>query len=485
MADATDKVSDLNLRAAESHLKDLGDEITRIGQKETLTEADETYLEELTARFDEVDEHRKAIKRKELVERVSATTNRPLSSENGHTTKSLDDDPFGEPDSVRDAKSFHNPWNLDEVRRMGSTGEIASEYRARALSAIEKMSGTNDQRRKTMTDIIERWDTPDGKLSKQLLVTSSPDYMRAFQKMSANRGHALSPQEQRAMSLTDTAGGYLVPFQLDPTVIVTSDGTYGEVREIARKVIATGDVWNGVSAGAISFGVNAEATETSDDAPTFAQPTITIHKVDGFVPISIEALQDEQNVAQEVGRLLAEGKSDYEATALVTGSGTGPQGIVTALIASSPTVVVAAATNDLFVAEDVYALDEDLPAKHRRRASWLANRAIYNKIRQFDTSGGGALWERLAADVPPQLLGRSAYEAEAMDGALATGNDYSLIFGNFDNYVIADRIGTTVEFIPHLFGGTSNFPTGQRGWYAYYRIGADSVNDQAFRLLRI
>jgi HK97 family phage major capsid protein len=95
------------------------------------------------------------------------------------------------------------------------------------------------------------------------------------------------------------------------------------------------------------------------------------------------------------------------------------------------------------------------------------------------------MWERIGADVPPLLIGKRAYESEAMDGALATADDYALIFGDFDNYVIADRIGTTVEFIPHLFHADNNRPSGQRGWFAYYRVGADSVNDGAFRLLKV
>jgi HK97 family phage major capsid protein len=487
MAELTDlpDISEMSHRAVLNQIKDVGDEIERVANKSELHEEDEQYLNKLEAHFEALNEKRKAQEREALVSRVSAVTGKPTKVTPGHPGKDLDDDPFGEPGSVEDAKRFSNPWNVDEMRRIGTKSEIAGEYRARAFSAIEQMRGTNDKRREAMTQIIERHDTEDGKLSKQLLDTSSPDYMRAFNKLARGKGHALSPSEQRAMSLTDTSGGYLVPFQLDPTVIITSDGTYNEIRKIARRVVATGDRWNGVSSGAVTWGVRTEASEEGDDSTTFAQPFIDIHSVSGFVPISFEALQDEQNVAQEVGRLLSFGKEDYEATAFATGSGTGPQGIVTALVASSPSVVVSAVTNNAFVAEDVYALDEDLPARYRFRASWLAHRAVYNDIRQFDTSGGGALWERLGADVPPLLLGKRAYESEAMDGALATADDYALIFGDFDNYVIADRIGTTVEFIPHLFHADNNRPSGQRGWFAYYRVGADSVNDGAFRLLKV
>ena len=80
------------------------------------------------------------------------------------------------------------------------------------------------------------------------------------------------------------------------------------------------------------------------------------------------------------------------------------------------------------------------------------------------------MWTTLGNDVPINLLGKPAYEAEAMDGAIATGDDYVLVYGDF-SYVIADRIGTTVEFIPHLFGANQR-PTGQRGWYAYFRAGS-------------
>jgi len=46
-----------------------------------------------------------------------------------------------------------------------------------------------------------------------------------------------------------------------------------------------------------------------------------------------------------------------------------------------------------------------------------------------------------------------------------------------------------MEFIPHLFQQTtagSGFgrPTNQRGWLAYVRHGADSINDGAFRMLQ-
>ena len=43
---------------------------------------------------------------------------------------------------------------------------------------------------------------------------------------------------------------------------------------------------------------------------------------------------------------------------------------------------------------------------------------------------------------------------------------WQTICPDFENYVIADRLGMTVEFIPHLFGTANQRPTGQRGLLA-------------------
>jgi predicted phage gp36 major capsid-like protein len=44
---------------------------------------------------------------------------------------------------------------------------------------------------------------------------------------------------------------------------------------------------------------------------------------------------------------------------------------------------------------DVYKTEEALGPRFRPRAQWVANRFIYNKVRQFDTAGGAALWMQL------------------------------------------------------------------------------------------
>lgn len=86
-----------------------------------------------------------------------------------------------------------------------------------------------------------------------------------------------------------------------------------------------------------------------------------------------------------------------------------------------------------------------------------------------------------------RLLRKPISELSNIDGAIdpaATADNFVLLYGDFRHFVIADRIGSTVEFIPELFGAHRR-PTGQRGVLLWFRTGSDSVADNVFRLLNI
>jgi HK97 family phage major capsid protein len=493
---------------AKNRLLDIQEEVERLrskGEAGPLTPEDEVRFADLVAEFDQVDEHRKSLERAADAERVKTAREQLQvgtresvrdrargAVERGYVERigEFDRDAILEPDSIEAAR-FRNPWDLSEVRTFGrGQDEVAAEMRARALSAIEKMPNSNDKVRSAATGILETWDDRDATLAKMVLVTSSPEYLRAWSKVITGRDKGLTQEERqildRAMSLTDASGGYLVPFQLDPTVIITSAGTYSGIRQVARQVVATADVWNGVSAAEATWSWDAEGEQASDDTPAFAGPAIPNYKGDGFIPASIESLQDMANASSEIARVLAAGKNTLEATAFSTGSGSGqPTGIVTALVASSPSVIVTSTTTDTFAVADIFKVEGALPERHQGNASWLANRKTYNLVRQFDTAGGAALWTTVGNGLPPELDGASVYRSEAMDGVInASAENYMLIFGDFQNFVITDRIGFSIEPIPHLFGANGR-PTGSRGIYAYYRTGSDSVDDGSFRILNV
>ena len=493
---------------AVNRLHQITEEVERVAGLDKPTPEDERYLDSLEDEFRSVDDHRKKLERQARLGAIKEAAAgigsfrlergyRPApehgSAGSATDPNAFDADPFLEPDSVMDVR-FKNPWDLSNVRTFGrSKEELNAELRARALSALEKTRGATDPIRQAATEILEEHEDENSSISKLVLATTAPAYQRAFARMARFEENLLTEDEKRAvgnvkdlmraMSLTGSGGGFLIPFQLDPTVIVTANGSNNEIRQVARQVVATGNKWNGVSSGLVSWSWDAEASEVSDDATTFAQPSIDIFMARGFVPISIEAAADEANVASNVATLLAGGRDVLEASAFINGTGTGqPWGIVAALTGTGSEI--ASATADTLAVGDIYSLWGALPTRYRRNATWMANTLIYNRIRQFDTAGGSALWTTIGDGQPPNLLGGRPLEAEDMTGTItAAQNNRIAVVGDFSNYVIADRIGLTVEFIPHIFGTTSGRPKGQRGWFAYYRTGADSVNDAGFRML--
>jgi predicted phage gp36 major capsid-like protein len=52
---------------------------------------------------------------------------------------------------------------------------------------------------------------------------------------------------------------------------------------------------------------------------------------------------------------------------------------------------------------------------------------------------------------------------------------------DFQQYAIVDRVGTSIEVVQNVFG-TNHRPIGARGFYMHFRVGADCLIPDAFRL---
>jgi HK97 family phage major capsid protein len=117
---------------------------------------------------------------------------------------------------------------------------------------------------------------------------------------------------------------------------------------------------------------------------------------------------------------------------------------------------------------------------------WVGHHSTWNVVRQFATANNyHAYWTDFGGGRPSQLLGYSVYNSSAMDSTRVSGsNDDIIVLGDFSNYVIVDRVGMSVLYEP-IVKGSNQRPTGQGGWFAFWRVGGDSVNDDAFRMLRI
>jgi HK97 family phage major capsid protein len=371
---------------------------------------------------------------------------------------------------------------LDSIRRGGiEPEEMVSRARNAIEAAPEHMTDNGKQR---ATELVELGNKHAPLIARHILLTGSAKYHEEFQEYVASYGQVTGEVMRTAMSLTAGNGGVMVPMTLDPTIILTNSGIQGPIRSIATtKTIATDD-WNGVTSAGVTAEWLGEGVQAADASPTFVQPTITPRKAAAWVFGSYEMLAD-SGFASELGPLLADAKTRLEEAAFATGN-TGasvPRGIVAAVAAVTASLV-SSATITSFVVGDVYRVADALRPRDASQASWIANKTIYSKIRQFDTSGSSAFWANLGMGVPSELLGQPQYECSTM-GAVITTSANILLAGDFKKYYIVDRVGMSVLYEPMVKSTNAGRPTGQAGWFAFWRVGADVVDVDAFRMLQL
>lgn len=385
-------------------------------------------------------------------------------------------------------KAPENVWALPEYRkRAHSVDELPELYVEGAKRAMELIPQDQDQgTAHKLSNLMRSIDDP-GALARRILEVGSPQYFRAFGKWITRQ--PLTTEETRALATYTNSGadgGYAVPVQLDPTLIKTDDGVENDIRRIARVVSITGQEWQGVTTDAVTVSRVAENTAVTEDPPTLAQPRVVPTSVKGLIKFSIEVGQDWNALQSEMGGLLADAKAVEESTSFITATGNGitaPQGVVGGLDASSR---VTSTTGDTFAIADIFKLTGALPPRFRHaNSAFLANRAIYDLVRMFgagDDIGQGAVWvDSLQPGNPSRLVGYNAYEASSM-ASEATSDDDILLFGDFRHFIIVDRVGMSIELIPHMFDGNGN-PTGTRGIWAMWRNSSAILVDNAFRLL--
>lgn len=384
-----------------------------------------------------------------------------------------------------------------DVRRMTN-----AEARDRALRTLDDRNSAGHLR-SDEKDQVERQIRTSTDIARRILVTENEAYREAWMKLvtqpqaigllSDDERHALRAyMEYRAASEgTTTAGGFGVPVFIDPSIILTAQGSGNPFLEIARQVDVNTNAWKGISSAGVSWSFDTEASAVSDDSPTLAQPIVSVFMARGFIPFSIEVGQDYPGFAAEMQGLLASGYDELLVDKFTRGSGTGePKGILTCLSANT-NVRVRVSTQGAISSVDPYNLWQAIPQRNRRNASWLMNVTLNNAIRQLGTAN---VYHASTVTLPESwadaLFNKAVYESPYMPNltSTTTATEGYVIAGDFSNYVIARRGGMSVELIPQIFqqataGSAYGMPTGQRGWFAYSRIGASSANDLGFRLL--
>lgn len=450
------------------------------------SELSEEARSEFDSLSDEFDRHTAAIAdTQRRQERIRAIAENPGATERVRPT---------ETPAFHPSRDIYDMGALRQQAR--SVDDLPALYRDNAMRAVEgaRFPGAKDRSaaQEQVERLLDSVDDEQGSLARRILTTGSPTYDRAFGKaMKAQSTNGLSGEEMRALSLgTNSEGGYAVPFELDPTVILTSAGVIDPLRSVARVEQITGKEWQGITSAGISVTRKAEAAEAVDANPSFAQPTVRTSRVDGFVPFSVEIEADWARMKAELTTLLADAKATEEADSFINGDGTAnagtgnePEGLLTGVTATVQ--INDGGAGALLTSDDLYNLEEAVPNRFRARSRFLARRSFYNAVRSLGAdSDGGNLWVRLADGLPPELIGYPALEASEMPALnLESDTGVLALFGDFSQFLIVDRVGMSVELVPHIFHTGNNFPRGQRGIWAYWRNGSKVLVPGAFRKL--
>ena len=455
-------------------LKDKLDEMARIKgelqqmeeNEETTEETDGDLRDTLVARWEQLDAESKPIIAR--MERIRGITR--AAGDDGNLEK-----PIGRDTRDLVIRSGRDPY--DDLQAVRDRLVTRADLRARGLDAIEleaKRGGLAHDLAEAATVKVQ--DSPG--IARHCLLTGSPEYQEAF------RAYMEDPEgmaQRAALSLTLANGGYLLPFVLDPTIILTNTGSANPWRRISNVKQTTSNTWNGVTSAGVTAAWLTEGSTAADASPTVANVVVTPQKAAAWVFGSYEVLED-TDFGQQLPRLLADAKDRLEEAAFATGAGSGgvPQGVIT-----GATTVVTTATTLVIAIGDVYATQQALPPRFRNApgCAWVANVAIINKFRQLDTAGGASFWTNLGKGQPETLLGAPIYESTTMASTLASTNLLA-VMGDFGQFFIVDRVGVSLIYEPLVKGSGSQLPSGQAGWFMFWRTGSTVAVVNGFRVMK-
>jgi len=456
------------------------------------TDEDVNWQGTLIQEYDQLEERAGPLRRRMAdIDRVLRARQDPANTEEGAPRRQAPD---------VHVRSNRDPFeDMDRVRQGLVSGE---DLRSRAETVIEQ-----DHKRYELTQDFAETATVrvrasiTGRIAQHILLTGTKEYREAFRAYLSDPEWQRGPDRFRALNLTAASGGYLLPYVLDPTIVLTNNASANPFRRIGRSITTSSNAWQGVNSAGVTAAWIAEGVATTGDmAPTLGQIQIFPEKAVAWVFGSYEAL-DDTDFGQQLPGLLSDARDRLESAAFATGAGHGstmPLGIMAALtstqrvapaVPASTTTAAGTAMSGSGSVPDVYNVQAALPPRFRNSSSvgWLANINYINKVRGLDQYGGSSFWANFGSDTPEQLLGKGIYEASDLNGvttgtSAATGTgSTTLLFGDWSQFIIVDRVGVSMLYEPLVKGTAGSIPTGQAGWYMFWRASSGVSTANAFR----
>lgn len=253
--------------------------------------------------------------------------------------------------------------------------------------------------------------------------------------------HALSRGDKQKLQLLQegdaASGGYLVPEEW-ANIIVEDRRDAVVMRQLATVIPVSTDTFHLPYLDTRPHVAwRSEGAVKSTTTAQFGEITLTPYSLAGIIGLTNELEADATAggpIVQQVTRLLVQAIAEEEEEAFWTGNGSGkPTGID-----NYSFTTVSGGLSDTTRADAVFAAYHRLTQGYRPRAVWVANARTWGRIRTLKDNDNNYLLQGIGVTPQPVLLGRPAYEVNALA-------DGKVFFGDFSEYVIADREGVRVD----------------------------------------
>lgn len=368
--------------------------------------------------------------------------------------------------------------------------EVKADPLEASFEALEREEGEVAQLREEMAQLKARVDA-QAMAGARPALSGAKAQASPFVESYLRKGLESGVELKAMSSLTDSAGGYAVPDEIDSEIgrLLTAISPIRSIANVVkvgsagyRKLVATG----GTPSGWVSETAPRPETGTpafTEVAPPFGE--LYANPAASQAMLDDAAFDVEAWLASEIATEFARA----EGSAFVGGNGINrPKGFLAApnsaqsdnLRAFGTVQYLATGAAGGFGAnpgDKLIDLVQTLRPPYRQGATFVMNSATASAIRKFKTSDGAFLWQPgLTTGQPDTLLGYPVVEAEDMPDVAA--DSLSIAFGNFKaGYLIAERTETQILRDPFTNKPFVHF-------YATKRVGGQVANSEAIKLLK-
>jgi HK97 family phage major capsid protein len=309
-----------------------------------------------------------------------------------------------------------------------------------------------------------------------------------------------SVAEIKASTLVEALGdlgGYLVPEDYRLEIIKRLMGaTIVRGRARVIQTLRDGVEWPKLEGGNSLYTSAVRVTwvdetpaeeNVSGTNPTFGMLRVPIHTVMARVDLSRNLLEDSAfNLLDVMADLFAEAMAIDEDAQFITGTGGGrPKGVLGNRSGAEETPEtgieeVTSGAAAALTADGLVDLVYNLHAQYRQNAVLVGSRTTHRDVRKLTDGQSQYLWAAgLQPGEPPTLLGYPFFESENVPTIAA--NKYPIIFGDWKGYLIADRVGMSVERVTD----TGTVGTNTVALFARRRLGGQVIEPWRFQAQKV